>query len=66
MAFLEDVFSDDEDKTNKAIADGKLEEVFADELKGAHRKYVKRIRAAVRAETNAWGECLKECASRDW
>lgn len=65
-AFLEDVFSDDEDKTNAAIKDGKFREVFAKEIKSAHRKYVKRIRAAVRAEGDFWEDALKEGESQNW
>ncbi len=65
-AFLEDVFSDDEDETNKALKDGKFRDKFAKELKGAHRKYVKRVRAAVRADGDIWEDVLKECEGKEW
>lgn len=65
-AFLEDVFSDDEDETNKAIKAGKFREKFAKELKSAHRKYVKRVRAMVRADGDVWETVLKECEGKEW
>ena len=65
-AFLEDVFSDDEDKTNKAIKDGTFREEFAQELKRAHRKYVKRIKAHVRADKDWWETTISKFLLKDW
>ena len=65
-AFLEDVFSDDEEKTNKAIADGDFREVFAKELKAAHRQYVKRVKAHVRADADFWEEKIEELLKKEW
>ena len=65
-ALLEDVFSDDEEKTNKALADGNFRELFSTELDSAHKQYRKRVKAHVRAESDFWEETLKECEGRTW
>ena len=65
-AFLEDVFSDDEDKTNKAIKDGTFRDAFAEELKRAHRKYVKRIKAHVRADKDFWETTIQKFLLKEW
>jgi hypothetical protein len=65
-AFLEEVFSDDEDKTNAAIKDGKFREVFERDLKIARKKYVKRVKAHVRADTDYWEDTLTACEAKEW
>jgi hypothetical protein len=65
-AFLDDVFTDDEDKTNAAIKDGKFRTVFEKELKIAKAKYVKRVKAHVRAENDYWEDCLKAGEAKEW
>ena len=65
-ALLEDVFTDDEEKTNQAIADGKFREVFAEQLERARRNHVKRVKAHVRAERDFWEEILSEFEKKTW
>lgn len=65
-AILEEVFSDDEAKTNEALAAGKFREVFADQLQEARRQYVKRVPSHVRAEVEAWDETLAAFEAKTW
>lgn len=65
-AFLEEVFMDDEAKSNTAIADGDAPKVFEKEIAGAYKQYVKRVGAAVRAEGDLWDEVLEESLKREW
>ncbi|MGE0709604.1 MAG: hypothetical protein AB7N76_23815 [Planctomycetota bacterium] len=65
-AFLEDVFMDDEEKSNQAIAAGNPKQVFEKELGEAFRKYVKRVKPAVRAEAGVWEEALEACLKKTW
>lgn len=65
-SLLEDVFMDDEAKSNAAIKDGKVAEVFARELRQAYKQFAKRVKAAVRAEASIWDDCLAECSQREW
>jgi len=65
-AFLEEVFMDDEDKSNKAIADDKVEQVLEKELGAAYKQFVKRVKPAVRAEGSAWEETLAAMKKRSW
>lgn len=65
-AFLEEVFIDDESKSNAAIKDGKAEEVFKKEIASAYKQYVKRVSAAVRADSSAWDKVLQDCLKREW
>lgn len=65
-AFLEEVFMDDEPKSNTAIAAGNAEEAFKKEIGGAYKQYVKRVGAAVRAESGVWESVLQDCLKREW
>jgi chromosome segregation ATPase len=65
-AFLEEIFMDDEDKSNKAIKDKKAAQVFEKEIAEAYKRYIKRVKPAVRAEGTAWEEALAGCLKREW
>jgi DNA repair exonuclease SbcCD ATPase subunit len=65
-AFLEEVFMDDESKSNAAIKKGDAEEVFKKEIASAYKQYVKRVSAAVRADSSAWDNVLQDCLKREW
>ena len=65
-AFLEEVFMDDEAKSNAAVAEGTVAEVFKKEIASAYKQYVKRVGAAVRADADLWNEILEECSKREW
>ena len=65
-AFLEEVFMDDESKSNAAIAAGNVAEAFKRELAAAYKQYVKRVSAAVRAQQPIWDDCLEACSKREW
>lgn len=65
-AFLEEVFMDDEAKSNAAIAKGDVEEVFKKEIASAYKQYVKRVNAGVRADSSAWDDVLQDCLKREW
>lgn len=65
-AFLEEVFIDDEAKSNEAIAKGEAEEVFKKEIASAYKQYVKRVKPAVRADSSAWDAVLQDCLKREW
>ena len=65
-AFLEEVFMDDEEKSNKAIADDAVEQVLEKELGAAYKQFVKRVKPAVRAEGSAWEDTLAAMKKRSW